>query len=92
MNGAVLPGPFNLSYGSTVLSLGINGTVLGGSGTSVTLNAPSLDGTAIRFALTGANYAVPSGVSLVRFTQTSSIGPNSAVAQRSRRHPPHRIR
>ncbi len=79
LTGAVLPGPFNLSYGSTVLSLGINGTVLGGSGTSVILNAPSLDGTAIRFALTGANYAVPSGVSLVRFTQTSTVSAQTVL-------------
>ncbi len=79
LSGAVLPGPFNLSYGSSALSLGVNGTVLGGSGTGVTFNGPTLDGTAIRFALTGTNYAVPSGVSLVRFTQTSTISAQTVL-------------
>ena len=79
LSGTVLTGPFNLSFGGAVLSLGINGTVLGSNGLGVTTNGPSLDGTAIRFALTGSNYAVPSGVSLVRFTQTSTISAQTVL-------------
>ncbi len=48
-------------------------------GAAVTIQGPSLDGTAIRTALTGANYTVPSGVSLVRFTQTSTISAQTVL-------------
>ena len=79
LSGGALPGPFTLYYGTSSLSLGAKSTVLGSAGASVTINGPSLDGTAIRFALTGANYTVPGGVSLVRFTQTGTISAQTVL-------------
>ncbi len=79
LSGGALPGPFTLYYGASALSLGANGTAIGMAGASVTVNGPSLDGTAIRFPLSGTNYTVPTGVSLVRFTQTGTISAQTVL-------------
>ena len=79
LSGGALPAPFTLYFGTSSLSLGSSGTILGAPGAAVTMKGPSLDGTAIRFALTGASYTVPNGVSLVRFTQTSAISAQTVL-------------